>query len=286
LRFFCLLFSFIALTQCKHVTPSPGEPAAVENISGEVIARYAERSLYLRDILKTIPQDLPAEDSILFIKRYADRWVRKQVVLDKAREAFRSDIDLNTKVEDYRSSLLLNAWESDYVKKHLNTTVRPVEIQNYYDLHQADFTLDQPIIQGIFLKIKGDRKTTEPIERSWKKKEPIMDLSLLPDSSIVIASQRPDVWHSVMEWLNQIPSTVTGRSGFTKGRLMIKEHDGHVYMLRIDDKIETGEIAPLDYVKEKIEDIILHRRKLKMLEERKQQLFEQAVTANSFDINI
>ena len=51
------------------------------------------------------------EDSTLIINAYVERWVREQLLMQKAEENIPKDLNLNKLVNDYRESLILNNYE-------------------------------------------------------------------------------------------------------------------------------------------------------------------------------
>ena len=57
-----------------------------------------------------------------------------------------------------------------------------------------------------------------------------------------------------------------------------------VYLIRLINLKEQGEIAPIEYVKEEIKSILLNERKLKTVEVIKSKLFEDAKQSNQFEI--
>ena len=57
-----------------------------------------------------------------------------------------------------------------------------------------------------------------------------------------------------------------------------------LYLLRVVEIINRKEIAPLAYIEDQAAKVILHRRKIKLLEEHREELYEQEVAENNVKV--
>lgn len=48
------------------------------------VARVFDKYLYFSELMKVIPDKIPANDSIQIAKEYIDKWIKKQLLLRKA----------------------------------------------------------------------------------------------------------------------------------------------------------------------------------------------------------
>jgi len=280
---YCL--SCILFCACDRQTAQVSDHTLNAN-SKQWIARVHGRSLLLEDVQLKIPTDLSDEDSIQYIRHYANRWLRKQVLLKEAEKNMDPAVDLERLIQDYRESLISQSYESKVVADQLNTTVRPIEIQNYYDAHQQDFALDEPMLQGIFLKLKGPRSDYKDIQKQWSLHSDSISTKTIDQDNIIINYQQGGRWKLVSEWLNHTPASVLDRAGVRKNRFMVKEHDGFTYFIRIDEILKVSETTPIDHVKEEIKKIILHRRKIQLLDRNRDKLFDAVIQNNQAELSI
>lgn len=96
-------------------------------MDADVIARVNEEYLYASD-LQSLTRGLKGQDSLSALKSYAENWVRKKLLLQKAIENIpEDDIGINKKVEDYREALLLYEYEKALINDKLDTTIRREE---------------------------------------------------------------------------------------------------------------------------------------------------------------
>ena len=250
------------------------------------VARVNGRSLFVDDIQNNLPDGLSDEDSAQYIRHYADRWLRKQVQLKEAEQNMDPDVDLEQLIQDYRESLILQTYESKVVSDELNTNVRQIEVQNYYDTHKQDFALDEPMVKGIFIKLKGPRADFKNIQKQWKINADSISLADIPEDSIHTNYQRQNRWFPLSEWLTHIPTSVLDRNGVRVNRFLAKEHDNYSYYIRIDDILSISETAPLEHVESEIKQIILHKRKIQLLENNRDQLYQKAIQNNVAELSI
>ena len=75
-------------------------------------------------------------------KDFIEKWVRNQLLLNKA-EINLTDEEKNVEqqIENYRSSLLIYAYEQSYLRQNLDTVVTDKEIEDYYKENQSNFIL-------------------------------------------------------------------------------------------------------------------------------------------------
>ena len=72
------------------------------------IARVYDRYLYPSDINDIFPNNHSSNDSLLILANFVDKWIKKQLILQKAELNLTDDQkDVSKQLEEYRSSLLL-----------------------------------------------------------------------------------------------------------------------------------------------------------------------------------
>ncbi len=135
----------VLLLGCAKPTAKEGE---------KPLARVLDHYLYESDMSGFIPAGITGEDSIAMAQDFNERWVRNQLLLNKA-ELNLTDEEKNVEqqIENYRSSLLIYAYEQSYIRQQLDTVVTEAEIENYYKENQSNFILNGSLIKGVFIKI-------------------------------------------------------------------------------------------------------------------------------------
>src|SRR5690349_6357840 len=99
----------------------------------DAIARVNDEYLYASDI-QSLTRSMTGQDSIEILKKYAENWVRKKLLLQKAIENIpEDDLDVTKKIEDYRESLLLYEYEKALINQKLDTVIRSAELNDWYE---------------------------------------------------------------------------------------------------------------------------------------------------------
>ena len=57
-----------------------------------------------------------------------------------------------------------------------------------------------------------------------------------------------------------------------------------IYYLRIFDKVNANEYPPLSYIEDQATKVILHKRKIKLLEEKKEEMYERELRRNNVKV--
>lgn len=238
---------------------------------GKPLVKAYENILYDNEIEDLLAGDESPEDSALIINAYIERWLRNQVMLYEAKTQIEDMSGINKLTEDYRSSLILYDYEEQLTNAILDTTIQREELIDYYEEKQKDFVLNHRVIGLIW----------------WKKGE-IEEKRI--DKSLI----RENLVEKGVEYL-EVDSLI--RFDYLSHRALIRKFPGlslealpkNIFSVRrngvewrlfILEEVAEGEIAPLPYVRDEIEKLILHRRKIKLLQRIKEDNYQKAMKRN------
>ena len=92
-------------------------------------------------------------------------------------------------------------------------------------------------------------------------------------------------WLYFDEVASEIPIPTENKQRFLKNTEDLElEDDAHIYMLRLLDYQMKDSISPLPLEEATIKNIILNQRKLKLVEDLKKDIFEEALNKGNFEI--
>ena len=98
------------------------------NQDKKILARVNEKILYEDDIKKVIPKNVKDPD---FFKKYINDWIRKELMISHAEMNLSSNLDkFEDQIEDYRSSLLIYAFQQEMLDKNLDLEVKIQRLKN------------------------------------------------------------------------------------------------------------------------------------------------------------
>jgi len=115
-----------------------------------IIASVNEKKLLLSEVTKEMPKEI--EDSTFFIDQYMNLWIRKQLMIYHAEINLNSDLlDYETQISEYRSSLLIYAYQQELINQNFDTSISLKEVSHYYNIYKEDFKLFKNIFKGRYI---------------------------------------------------------------------------------------------------------------------------------------
>ena len=255
---------------------------------GDVVAEAGDSKLYKSDLESVIPKGLSAEDSTRLALQYINAWASDRVFLSIAEQQLpKAEKDVTKELEDYRMSLLKYRYEQLYVNQRLDTTVTDEMMEEYYNAHIANFTLDRPVLKARYLRILSDSPVLEPIRRKMSSDSPddLAAADSLAFTSALKFTSWDNRWIDVNELAREFATdwkTLLSRSSGN----WVKQVDttGVVHLAYIADTVPEGSPAPFEFSTEKIKDIILSSRKQSLINGLEQDLLKDARDNGTFVI--
>jgi len=153
-----LLFLLVAVG-CEFFHPK-------EDLTEKPIARVSETNLFPSDMSGLLPENLTSEDSLKFVEKFIDDWIKKQLMIARSQmEVDLNEAEIQRKVLDYRYNLTRSAYVKKYIEENLKESVEESEIEEYYTEHSADFILKQNIVRCLFAQIPADAPNQTEFKR-------------------------------------------------------------------------------------------------------------------------
>ncbi len=254
-----------------------GQPQDGEK--GKLIARVGDRSLYMSDLAGMIPSETSSEDSAIIIKSFVEHWVRDAVVLKEAERNRPRDLDIEKLVEDYRSSLLRSNFERMLIASELDTFVSREQLEAYYKNSKDNYLLETDLLRAYVVKLPENApERKEKFEELWKQPEANYDalLAYCEDYSPSFAL-KDSVWYTPEDLSAQWQAAGLSPNAFASQQNIHKSADKYHYYYHRLEKVSKGEPAPLNYVKDQIAELILHRRKTSLINKLEREMYEKAL---------
>jgi hypothetical protein len=270
----------LLLWNCKGMNTPPENNVAV--------AKVYDKYLYLKDIKHIFPQNVTKQDSIELANAYVSTWIKTQLILRQAELNLTPDqLDIQEQLESYRSSLLIYKYEEQMVKQKIDTLIAEEELKNYYDKNMSNFILEENLVKTLYLKIP---KTAPDINnvKIWYKSNDKENIKKLESYCYNYATKYDyfeDQWINFSMLKRELPQNIDNETEYLKTNNFIEqEDDGFYYLVYIKDRNLAGSLAPYNFVKAKIKDIILNKRKVKFLFDLENNIYNDAQDHNNFEI--
>ena len=143
-HFVIVLILLLALFSCRKSDDDDRKP----------VAAIYNKVLYQSDLQDAVYEGISKSDSIVQTKAFINNWIRRQVLLHQAEDNLKkSEMDFSKQVEDYRNSLIIYKYESQYVAKNLDTVVSDLEISNFMKANST-MEIDQESVRQIILNMR------------------------------------------------------------------------------------------------------------------------------------
>lgn len=252
------------------------------------VAKVLDKYLYQSDIQHIFPPKITKEDSIALAKSYISTWVKTQLILNKAEMNLSPDqLDISQQIETYRSSLLIYKYEEQMLKEKLDTIVTDAEAEEYFNQNAANFILQDNLVKALYIKIPKKAPNIDKV-KSWYKSDQKDDIKKLDSYCYNYATKYDyfkDNWVVFSFIQSELPKRIENEDDFLKSNRYIEQEDSvSYYFVYIKEKNSKGAISPINFVQNKIKDIIINKRKLNFLTDLENKIYNDAQDHENFVI--
>ena len=252
----------------------------------QIIASVNEKDLLLSEVLKAMPK--ATEDSTFFIKRYMNLWIRKQLMIYHSEINLSSDLlNYEAQIAEYRSSLLIYAYQQELINQNFDTSITRKEISDYYYQYREEFKLVKNIFMGRYIVVDKSAPKSKNLKKWYKSNKPD-DIVSLTDYCHQFAKEY-NLADSSCQYFssinNKLPKFITEEEYFlenTKGVWFEDQQYRHyIYIKNYQIK---GSISPLALEREKIRNVLLNKNKIQYLKQLEDELYQNALALKKIKI--
>lgn len=252
------------------------------------VARVNNSYLYKEDIAALISEKTSAEDSTIIVNNYINRWATQQLLMDQAiinisenkQEAY------NKLINDYKQDLYTEAYKNTIVNRTLDSTVSLLELQTYYDENKENFKLNDVLFKVRYIEVnEGFANLDKTAARLASFSED--DRENLATESIQYKNHNfnDSTWVKRKNLFEAIPALQTVENQKLKKSNFLRIQDSiGVYLVKIEDRLNPNDIAPLSHVEPIIKQVILNKRKLELIKKLEKDITTDALKNNNFEI--
>ncbi len=253
------------------------------------VAHVGDKYLYADQVPVRKGNGITEEDSITIARNYIERWVRNELILNKAEvnlsEEYQQEIE--KKLEETRANLMIYQYEQQMMLQKMDTAVSEQEILDYYDNHIQNFNLQNSILKILFLKLPREAPNIKRA-RAWFRSDNQNDMQNMESYAYQFADKFDDFgekWISINFLFRELPAEIGDITNFLRNNQYYETSDSsYYYFVNIRDFRLRGAVAPLEYVREDIKTIILNNRKIGFLQELENGIYNEGIKENSFRI--
>ena len=270
---FTYIIVFIGLISCKQ-----------EAIDQNAVARVNDQYLLKTDLNEAMPTGLDSKDSLLYRNNYIKIWATKELLLEKARinvEDGKGEIE--ALIRDYRRELLIDRYKKALLQQEIDTVITDVDIIDYYDANKNVYKLNEDLVQLKYIHFNKDMNDKKNLVKLFKSEAPEdLEELIAREFEFYSFSFNDSIWVSYRDVEKKL-TFLKDEKNIKKNQYIQKEDSLGVYLLAVSDLRRRNEIAPLNYVIPTIKQMILHKRKLELMNEIEKTIMVDAINNKQFE---
>lgn len=137
-----------------------------KEIPADAIACVGSSYLTRGELSRHVPGGLPPSDSAAYAKAYIRNWIDARLIATvAAREIDMDEIDRLT--AEYRTELIMSQYRRTMAIQATDGIFSEDSLRAYYDRHPDEFTLERPLVRGIYLKVPSDAPNLGTLRRLY-----------------------------------------------------------------------------------------------------------------------
>ena len=255
----------------------------------DLIARVNSSFLTLDDIDIALFEGLSQQDSLIQIQNVINNWATEQLLQDGAKINLevKQQSEFEILVQQYKSDLYTSAYLEALVKQNLDTTITNLELEEVYNQNKELFVLKEDLIKLRYINHDKSLPNSKEIKRRFRRynaeDQAVLDTISLQFNSFFL---NDSVWIKSSQVVTKIKPL---QRGFNKVLLkkinfiQLKDSLG-LYLMEVKDLLEIGSQAPMAYALPTLKQIILNKRKLKLVNQLKSEIVDDAIKNKKFEI--
>ncbi len=255
--------------------------------SNRLVATVYNRSLKLSDLDGMFPENATHQDSLQVITAFGDRWIREQVIMSEAERNVPKELNLDELVSKYRESLILSNYEEQLTKIGLDTAISESELTEFYQKNKEQYQLETPIVRCYFLKVGRPTQQIDSLNKWWnspKSGDNLKKLQVYAQQNAKNYIFEDSIWTRADDIIAMLPKGTLTADNISTGKELTLKTDEMQYFFRALGVMNKQEIAPLSFIRSQASKYILHRRKIQLLEKKKQEMYEAELKKNNVKI--
>lgn len=254
-----------------------------------IVARVGEKTMTNEELIEKIPKIINSEDSLIISNKIINNWALNQLLIKNAEINLSSEeVEKIEKISrEYYNDLLISTYKNKVASYNSDTLVLDDEISEYYNSNFDNFILYEDIIKGRYVRLNKNNFNLNEIKRRFKRFNE-QDLTFFDSISLQLLnySLNDTTWVNKDLFFNKIPVLKDEEIDriVKKTLYVVKEDSLDVYLIKINDFIVINDKAPLDYIYNRIEELIKNKKRVDFIKKFETETIENAKLENNFEI--
>lgn len=245
------------------------------------MAQVYYHKLYLSEIESNLPTGLSPEDSVAMAKDYIDNWVKEQLVLYEAEKKLSvREKNFDKKMEDYRRSLLINAYYDKLVSDTAQFKISSREIEEFVHDFDKRYAEDKDIVRVNYVKLSDKSKLTAAVkaimfDESRRENEKEELVKMLGDSIEYMLDDK--TWLYLDDIRMEVPFDISNDDLKQHHQYVEKVVGGSRYLLVVLDHKNRRSASETQEEQAAVRMMLVNQRKQQFLEDHVNKLYQKAL---------
>lgn len=277
---FCFLLA-VLFSSCQWFTSK-------ENKNNS-IARVGKNYLSKSDIQSIVPAGSSKEDSIIIIRSFIDKWATQKLLIDAAERNLndKKKNELNALIKQYKIDLYTNAYIDEVVKQTVDTVVSIDELKEYYKLNKENFKTNGLLVKLRYINLPYNNPKLSTIRDKFfnfnQKDKKYLEANTLQYKNYAL---NDTVWVEMSQVYEKLPIiTPDNRDEYIlAGKKIQVRSQNDLYLIKISNVLNNNQIAPFDYIKTTLKEVIINKRKLELIKKFQKEITQDAIKNGEYEI--
>jgi len=218
------------------------------------------------------------EDSTTMVNAYIYQWATDILEYDEAKD--RASAELEQLVEDYRRTLYIHEYEQKLVSRHQPKQWPDSVVERVYEKQKEHLVLSESLVEGILLIVPKGAPQLGNL-KNWLSHLNDVNIEKIEKYAFQYATGYeyfPNQWRTSTQVILHLPlETNILDEQLSKHNQITVEDSTSVYLLQITDKRLRGDVMPLEYARESINQLLQNEWRMAFLKNERQQLYDNAI---------
>ena len=255
----------------------------------DAVARVGNKYLFKDEIATIVPEGTAPQDSMLIVNNYINSWATKNLLVQNAQKNLTEEQvkEFNQLVEDYRTDLYTKTYKEALVLRALDTSVSKTKLDEYYQNNKDNFKLNSDILKARYISVPVNNNNLASLKKKLSRFNE-EDQRALDSLSYQFSSfsLNDSLWVKASQLVEKIPPLTDENSSIylKKSQFFELQDSLGVYLVKIEDYKKRGEVAPLNYMKPTLKQIILNQRKNNFLRNLEKDIIKDAIQDGQYQL--
>jgi hypothetical protein len=259
------------------------------NKNTEAIARVNTDYLYAADIENLVPPGISKEDSIVIVRSFIDRWASQKLLIKVAEVNLNKNkkAEFDTLIQQYKTDLYTKAYLEEIVKRTVDTVLSEKELRDYYKENKDNFKSNETLVRLRYISLQRDNPKVDLIKSKFfdfrKSDKKFWDTYTLQLNSFAF---NDSIWTALSQVYDKLRFiTPENRESYIlPGKTIQKFEDKNVYFVKISNVIDKNEVAPYQYLRPTLREVILNKRKLDLIKKFEKEITDDAIKDKKYEV--